>query len=841
MRHASQPTDQPEYGTAPSALHLFAPVEVRGKFLFMGRRKLFLRGVTYGTFCPNPDGEDVPSRATVARDFQMMVSNGINAVRTYTPPPIWLLDLAQRYQLHILVGLPWEEHVTFLDDKQRADAIVERVRNQVRACLGHPAILGFTIGNEIPAPIVRWHGARAIERFLQRLYRAVKAEATRALVTYVNYPSTEYLELPFLDFVSFNVYLESPDSFSAYLARLQNLALDRPLVLAEIGLDSRRNGQDGQADALGWQLRAGFAGGIAGAFVFAWTDDWHRGGHDVDDWDFGLTDRHRRAKPALSAVRGAFAAAPFPAARSWPRVSVVVCSYNGAATIGECLYGLRQLDYPDYEVIVVDDGSRLPLAPIASAFGFRTITTPNLGLSHARNVGLEAATGEIIAYIDDDARPDPHWLTYLAATFATGKYVGVGGPNVPPPDQRFVEDCVANAPGGPVHVLLSDSEAEHIPGCNMAFLTSKLREVGGFDPQFKAAGDDVDVCWRVQAHGGRLGFSASALVWHRRRDSIRAYWRQQLGYGAAEALLARKWPEKYNHAGHLTWTGRLYGLGLPRSLTWPRGRIYQGPGGSAPFQSLYQPATGFFWSLPLMPEWYVVIAVLAGLTALGFAWMPMFLAGPLLVVAIGALLAQAVIGARKGLFQRSPSTRIARPAQRVVTTLLYLIQPLARLCGRWRHGLVPWRRSNARVLALPRSGATKLWSEDWRSTTHWLSSLEGALRRTRVQVQRGGAYDRWDFEAHDGILAAARAQIVVEEHGGGRQLVRVRWWPVYSTSVLVVVPLLTALAGAAARGRSLGVSALFAFFAAALMLRASHECGTAVGAVRRGSHELGAT
>src|SRR5262249_42116697 len=154
----------------------------------------------------------------------------------------------------------------------------------------------------------------------------------------------------------FNVYLETPARYEAYLARLQNLAGERPVVIGEIGLDSRRHGEDGQAEALRGQIRSTFASGAAGTFVFAWTDEWHRG-YGIEDWDFGLTRRDRRPKPALAAVREAFAAVPFPADLPWPRVSVVVCSYNGSRFIADTLDGLAKLKYPDYEVIVVDDGS----------------------------------------------------------------------------------------------------------------------------------------------------------------------------------------------------------------------------------------------------------------------------------------------------------------------------------------------------------------------------------------------------------------------------------------------------------------------------------------------------
>src|SRR5262249_26033829 len=165
------------------------------------------------------------------------------------------------------------------------------------------------------------------------------------------------------------------------------------------------------------------------------------------------------------------------------------------------------------------------------------------------------------------------------------------GPNIPPPDDGAIGACIANSPGGPVHVLLTDTEAEHIPGCNMAFLRSALEAVDGFDEQFRVAGDDVDLCWRLQQRGWKLGFSPSAQVWHHRRNSLRAYWNQQKGYGKAEALLEKKWPEKYNSMGQLTWRGRVYNSGWTRILGTAT-RIYHGQWGCAPFESLYQTGPG---------------------------------------------------------------------------------------------------------------------------------------------------------------------------------------------------------------------------------------------------------
>src|SRR5437868_2002917 len=143
--------------------------ELRGKFLWAGQEKLYVRGVTYGTFRPNPDGSAFPSSNIVEQDFLQMSANGVNAVRTYTAPPRWLLDLAQRCNLRVLVGLQGERHYTFLHERRTVRDIRKQIRSGVRECSGHPAVLGYVVANEIPACVVRWHGARSTEKFITDL------------------------------------------------------------------------------------------------------------------------------------------------------------------------------------------------------------------------------------------------------------------------------------------------------------------------------------------------------------------------------------------------------------------------------------------------------------------------------------------------------------------------------------------------------------------------------------------------------------------------------------------------------------------------------------------------
>jgi GT2 family glycosyltransferase len=513
---------------------------VGGKFLYAGGEKLYVRGVTYGAFRPDENGFEFPAEDVVAGDFGRMAENGVNTVRTYSVPPAWVLDLAQARGLRLMVGIPWEQHVAFLDERSRARSIEQRVRAAVRACAGHPAILCYVVGNEIPASIVRWHGRRRIERFIERLYRAAKAEDPEALVTYVNYPTTEYLRLPFLDLACFNVYLEEEEQLEVYVARLQYQVGDRPLLLTELGLDSGRHGEDAQAVSVGWQVRTAFRTGCVGGIVFSWTDEWHRGGRDIDDWHFGLTRAGRGPKPALAAVREAFEEAPFRHRIDWPSVSVIVCAYNEVRTLEDCLEGIERLDYPEFETIVVDDGSTDSTAEIAERFDVRLISTDNRGLSAARNTGIAAATGEIVAFIDADARPDLHWLRFIAAGLAGTPHGGIGGPNIAPASEGLVSESLQAVPGGPIHVLLSDREAEHVPGCNMAFRREALEEIGGFDPQFRIAGDDVDLCWRLRDAGWMIAFSPGAMVWHRRRGTIRGFLRQQREYAGRDMFTAAR-------------------------------------------------------------------------------------------------------------------------------------------------------------------------------------------------------------------------------------------------------------------------------------------------------------
>ena len=774
-----------------------------GKFLRLEGHQWFIKGVTYGTFVPDADGWQFPADSQVTTDFELMARFGFNTVRLYTPPSPWVLDEAVRCGLRLIVGLPWPQHIAFLEDR----ALCRRIRRELAVEVGrlanHPAVLLFAIGNEVPASVVRWHGRIGLERFLRELYQVTKDGSPTSLVTYVNYPPTEYLELPFLDVAAFNVYLHRESELRAYLARLHNIAGNRPLLLAEAGADSLREGEAGQAALTAMQLRAAFGEGTCGAVAYGWTDEWWRGGQDVDGWAFGLVDRERSPKLALHAAARVFAApkrSQMP--RSWPTVSVIVCAYNAADTLDDCLTSLECLSYPEVEVILVDDGSSDGTADIANRHpSIRLIQVDNGGLSAARNIGLAHATGQIVAYTDADVRVEPEWLTYLVEPFFSSSIAGSGGPNVVPADDPWLAQCVARAPGGPSHVLFDDRIAEHVPGCNMAFRRDVLVALDGFNPVFAKAGDDVDLCWRLQARGWKIAFAPCALVWHHHRSSLRAYWTQQLGYGEGEAWLKPLHPEKFV-GRRVLWQGHIYSpLPFVRSLR--HAKINVGVWGSAAFPSIYRFDAHPFAHLPHSIRWQLsgLVFFIVGLVLL---WTPYRAAGVIALAAgagaLGTTLAKCIKYALDTEIDGLPSiARLPRIVSRFVyrwtVAWLHFLQPFARTHGRVLGFLSPprgvsgVRDDQAAPVPLPRvqlwttlrlfvggSVQDQFWGESWVNPDELLQKMTDWLRSSRaihiIELDDGWRPHR-DFSVAAGRWVWLDLRALVEEHDGGRCLVRV--------------------------------------------------------------------
>jgi glycosyltransferase involved in cell wall biosynthesis len=756
-----------------------------GKFLALDRRTFRVKGVTYGTFAARADGDLFPELAGLKDDLTAIAALGFNTVRTYTPPTDDLLELASANGLRVIAGVHFAD---WREEGNPGGAAQARVREAgrralekaMRVCAGHPEVLAVAVGNEVPADIVRLHGAGAVEEVLGTLIEEVHQADPGMLATYCNYPTTEYLQAPGQDLACFNVFLESPQRFRAYLAHLQVVSGSLPLVLTELGLGSELHGEPEQADTVGWQLQAVDEAGCAGATVYSWTDDWVVAGSPVEGWGFGISDVHRRLKPAAD-VAGRWARRELRQVRTdWPRITVVVAAYNAERVIDGCLASLAASTYPDLEVIVCDDGSTDTTRQRARRYPFTVLELQHGGLSVARNEGIAAARGEIVAFLDADARCHSEWPYHLAVAFEDEAVKGAGGPNLPLPEAGFVERAVALAPGNPVEVLISDTRAEHVPGCNMAFRRSALEAVGGFDPVYTVAGDDVDVCWRLLDRGDQIAFSPAAQVLHHRRSSVWAYLRQQVGYGKAERMVYHRHRHRFNRLGQARWSGFIYGY--PRLLPWLlRPVVYHGPLGLAPFQGV------------MSRPGETLAAYLSALLPLG---VPLVVAGLLLAVfsplwlTVPAVLAAATVLYASGIAMAvRPGPTESRPlALRLLVAGLFVVQPVARAWGRLR-GDTPD--------PLPEHSPPS-WSGDRAS---WLFELERELIGRRCSVHSGGSDADWDLRASVGPLVHCQITTAVAW----------RWRPIQRCSYrprLWVVPAVAVPALLIAAGHPLGVIGL---------------------------------
>jgi glycosyltransferase involved in cell wall biosynthesis len=710
-----------------------ARLVANGKYLRDGAQKFYIRGVSYGPFAPNSRGERYPEPERAAADFALMKRLGANVIRLYVPPPSWMVEEAQKAGLRMMLGIPWPFHMAFLDSADMMREIRDAIRKTVLETRQFgETIAAYSIGNEIRSDIVRWHGPRAVSNFLAELRDLGKQIDPGALFTYSNYPSAEYLDLSFLDFVSFNVYLHREEDFRRYLTHLMGQAGERPLVLSETGMDTIREGEEHQAELLSWQCRAAFELGLSGFIVFAFTDEWHTGGAEITDWAFGLTRRDRAPKLAFDAVGKVFSENLPPALAAAPKATVVVAAYNAASTLGECLSSLRELNYPDYETIVIDDGSTDSTSEIANQSGVRTIRVEHQGLAAARNAGVDAASGEVIAFIDADAGADRDWLYHLVETITRRDAAAAAGPNFAPDSQSSRAAAMAAAPGLPREVRAGDDRLAQLCGCNMAITKAALLKAGGFDPMFITAGDDVDLSWRLAASGETLAYAPGAVVIHDRRATLAAYLRQQRGYGAGEGLLFRKYPlrnadQDGMYAGS-SWIGSLLG----------GARVYYGEFGRGLFQTVYS-AGNSYADLPLTIQWI----------GLSLIFLILGSANRLLDVLGAGGIAISIFAAAASAASAPIAREHSGPMTRIYLGVVNLLGPIVRSLARER---VKWRFESADGSADP-NGPVKLHGQIEFVASESSAPIDAATILAAIRdalVHRGVAVAETDgFQSYD--------------------------------------------------------------------------------------------
>lgn len=214
-------------------------------------------------------------------------------------------------------------------------------------------------------------------------------------------------------------------------------------------------------------------------------------------------------------------------------VAVVIASRDRPEQLRTCLDALMRLAQPADEIVVVDDGSATPLAPVCAAFPrVRCIRRRNGGPGAARNEGVRATRAELVAFTDDDCHPRPDWLAELAATHAGDPLRLVGGRvENALPENPYASAAQSNCSHLYEHFGAEKGNAPFFTTNNMLFSRKTFERVGGFDESYSFASEDRDLGLRWRAAGGSLVYAPKAIVDHAHPLDLRRFLRQQASYG----------------------------------------------------------------------------------------------------------------------------------------------------------------------------------------------------------------------------------------------------------------------------------------------------------------------
>ena len=236
-----------------------------------------------------------------------------------------------------------------------------------------------------------------------------------------------------------------------------------------------------------------------------------------------------------------------------PLVSVVIACPRRSWMLDECLGALANQTYRNFEVIVLPDGmdgsSGAP-EPLPMDIKLSILPTGKVRPAEKRNLGIKAAKGEIIAFIDDDAYPDAHWLEYAVRYFGDETIGAVGGPGVTPPGDSFLARM-----GGRVYdnLLVSGNyryrykaggvrrDVDDYPSCNLFVRKSLLDSFGGYRTDFWP-GEDTLLCKDIVDAGKRIVYDPWVVVCHHRRPLFGAHLRQLGRYAFHRGYFCKRYP-----------------------------------------------------------------------------------------------------------------------------------------------------------------------------------------------------------------------------------------------------------------------------------------------------------
>jgi hypothetical protein len=322
--------------------------------------------------------------------------------------------------------------------------------------------------------------------------------------------------------------------------------------------------------------------------------------------------------------------------------------------------------------------------------------------------------------------------------------------------------------------MLDDRTAEHVPGCNMGYWRWAAMEINGFDSQFRKAGDDVDFIWRLQHRGHTIGFAPAAQVWHYRRNTVKAYLKQQRGYGEAEALLKYKHPDHFNTLGAGLWRGRIYGADI--GIRFGADVIYHGVFGTGFFQTIYRRQASVLAMMLMSVEWllltiFVWICAIASTTGQRIS--------PLTYVAAVMMITPVVL-ATIAAWQAELPTKRRHWLMRPMIAYLHLRQPivrgLARYTVRLKAKTLQVDKADLRKRKLPfdpKDRSTLLYWSKHEERLKLLEQITADVKSLGLRHRVDAGWRDWDLEIYGSRYAKVRLRTVTEVFTSENRLTRI--------------------------------------------------------------------
>lgn len=228
------------------------------------------------------------------------------------------------------------------------------------------------------------------------------------------------------------------------------------------------------------------------------------------------------------------------------KVSIVVPVRNDFR-IKQCLDSLMLLNYPKkmYEIIVIDNNSISNVETIIKKFPAIYARESKIGVSFARNRGIQMAKGEIVAFTDADCVVDSNWIAKIISAFDKDSSIGqVGGRIRKSKPKTWVQKGAEDLAKQQLSLQhLTFSPMPYVAGANSAIRKDVFMKNGLYDTTL-GTGEDVDMSWRIWLSGYKIITVKNAIVYHMPRDRITAYFKQFFGYSLGHVLLFKKYKYK---------------------------------------------------------------------------------------------------------------------------------------------------------------------------------------------------------------------------------------------------------------------------------------------------------